>query len=152
MLVSKVLVAVDGSENSERALNFALNFADKYGASLTMINVTESSALTAMPYDMNGYPGNSMASASVAQDLRKFHQGILDKAAEHAKTVKPNLPVEVMLKEGNPAAEISSVANECNFDVVIIGHRGIGKVRELFMGSICEKVVHTVNSTIIIVK
>ncbi len=149
-MVSKVLVAVDGSENSERALDFAINFADKYGAVLTMINVTESAAISAVPYEMSGYAGNNMA--SVARDLQKFHQGILDKAAERAKIIKPNLTVELMLKEGSPASEIISAAKEGNFDVVIIGHRGIGKVRELFMGSICEKVVHTVNNTIIIVK
>lgn len=149
-MVSKVLVAVDGSENSERALDFALDFADKYGAVLTMLNVTESAAISAVPYEMSGYTGNNMT--SVARDLLKFHQGILDKAAEHAKTVKPNLTVKLMLKEGNPASEIIFTAKEGNFDVVIIGHRGIGKVRELFIGSICEKVVHTVSSTIIIVK
>ena len=149
-MVSKVLVAVDGSENSERAVDFALDFADKYSAVLTMINVTESAAISAVPYEMSGYSGSNMA--SVARDLQKFHQGIIDKAAEHAKTVKPNLTVEIMLKEGNPASEIISTAKEGHFDVVIIGHRGIGKVRELFMGSICEKVVHTASNTIIIVK
>ena len=39
-----------------------MDFADKYGAVLTMINVTESAAISAVPYEMNGYAGSNMAS------------------------------------------------------------------------------------------
>ncbi len=149
-LVSKVLVAVDGSENSDRALDFASNFAEKYGAALTVMNVNESSAVAAVPPDIGGYPGGSMV--VVARDLRKFHEGILEKALARAKTLKPNVSVSTVLKEGNPASEIAGFSKEGVFDVVVVGHRGIGKVRELFMGSISEKVVHTVPCTVIIVR
>jgi nucleotide-binding universal stress UspA family protein len=149
-LVSKVLVAVDGSENSDRALDFALGFSEKYDAALTIINVTESSAVAVVPTDIGAYPGNSMM--VVARDLRKFHEDILEKALARAKAAKPNLAVTSLLKEGNAASEIATVSKEGNFDFVVVGHRGVGKVRELLIGSISEKVVHTVSCTVIIVK
>jgi len=48
-LIGKILVAVDGSENSDRALDFALDIAEKYGAALTLLNVSEPPAMGAVP-------------------------------------------------------------------------------------------------------
>jgi nucleotide-binding universal stress UspA family protein len=149
-LVSSVLVAVDGSENSERALKFAADFAEKYNAQLTVVNVTEASAVSAVPYNLGSYSGDNMV--TVAKDLHKYHEGILEKAEAKIKASNPNLPVKFMLRDGNPASEIIAVAKEGNFDVVIAGHRGLSKVREIFMGSISEKIVHTATCTVVIVK
>jgi len=149
-LIGKVLVAVDGSENSDRALDFAIDFAEKCNATLTVMNVTESSAVAAVPVDIGAYPGNSMV--VVARDLQKYHESILEKAVAHAKALKPNLTVTSLLKEGNPASEIAAASKDGAFDVVVVGHRGGGKVKEMLLGSISEKVVHTVPCTVIIVK
>lgn len=142
-MVSNVLVAVDGSENSERALDFALNFSEKYDAALTIINVNESSAVAA-------YPDDSMV--VVAKDLRKFHEDILEKAMVHAKQAKPNMLVSSSFREGDPALEIAAVAKEGNYDVVVVGHHGVGKVKGLFLGSISEKITRSVSCTVIIVR
>ncbi len=89
---------------------------------------------------------------TVAKDLQKFHEGLLDKAVARAKAAKPNVPLNSIIREGNPASEILSTAKEGAFDVVVVGHRGKGKVRELFMGSISEKIVHTVPCTVIVIR
>lgn len=145
-----MLVAVDGSENSDRALDFALEFADKYDAELTVINVTESSGVAAVPPELAAYTSDNMV--AVAKDLRKFHEDILTKAMAHVKATKPNLPVSAALRDGNPASEIVAAAKEGSFDVVVLGHRGVSKVREIFLGSISDKVVHSLPCTVIIVK
>ncbi len=127
-----------------------MDFAEKYNASLAIMNVSESAAITAVPYTMGGYTGESMA--AVAKDLNKFHETILDKAGAHAKNAKPNLSISLLLKDGNPASQIEATAKEDDFDVVIVGHRGVSKVHGLFMGSISEKVVHSVPCTVIVIK
>jgi nucleotide-binding universal stress UspA family protein len=142
-LVSNVLVAVDGSENSERAIDFALEFAEKFNASLTVVNVSESSAAAA-------FAGEGMA--SVARDLRRFHEGILEKAVAYAKSANPAVVVSTVLREGDPATEIVSVATEGNFDVMVVGHRGLGKVKGMFLGSISEKVTRSLCCTVILVR
>jgi nucleotide-binding universal stress UspA family protein len=143
MLVGKVLVAVDGSENSERALDFALDFADKFGYGLTVVNVSESSAAVA-------FAGDGLA--SVARDLRRFHEGILEKVLAHGKSTHPSVVVSTVLREGDPATEIVAVATEGNFDVVVVGHRGLGKVKGMLLGSISEKVTRSLCSTVILVR
>lgn len=141
-MINKVLIAVDGSENSERALDFALDFTEKYAASLTILNVTELSAAA--------YAGDSMI--VVAKDLRKLHEDILEKAVTRVKTAKPDLPVSSVLREGDPALEIVAVAKEGVFDAVIVGHQGVGKVKGIFLGSISEKVTRSLPCTVIIVR
>lgn len=142
-LVGNVLVAVDGSENSERALDFALEFADKFSAGLTVVNVSESSAAAA-------FAGDGMA--SVARDLRRVHEGILEKAVARGKSSHPTVAVSTVLREGDPATEIVSAATEGNFDVVVVGHRGLGKVKGMLLGSISEKVTRSLICTVILVR
>lgn len=142
-LAGNVLVAVDGSENSQRAFEFALEYAEKFSYGLTVVNVSESSAAAA-------FAGDGMA--SVARDLRRFHEGILDKAVEHAKNTHPAVVVSTVLREGDPATEIVAAANEGSYDVVVIGHRGLGKVKGLLLGSISEKVIRSLGHTVILVR
>jgi nucleotide-binding universal stress UspA family protein len=142
-LVSNVLVAVDGSENSIRGLDFALEFAEKYNANLSLINITESAAAAA-------YVGDSMV--TVARDLRKYHEEILTKAATYAKNTHPTVQVNTILREGDPASEIISAATEGNFDVVVVGHRGLGKVKGMLLGSISDKVSRQLVCTVILVR
>jgi len=141
-LIQKVLVAVDGSENSERAIDFAMVFAEKYCTTLTVLNVTE------LPAAM--YPGNELM--VVAKDLRKIHNAILHRAVERIKATNPGLIVQAVLREGEPATEIVAVSKDGEFDVVVLGHLGVGKVKGLLMGSISEKVVRLVHCTVIVVK
>lgn len=142
-MARNVLVAVDGSENSQRALEFALDYAEKFSYDLTVVNVSESSAAAA-------FAGDGMA--SVARDLRRFHEGILEKAVEHAKNTHPNVALSTVLREGDPATEIVATANEGNFDVVVVGHRGLGKVKGLILGSISEKIIRSLVHTVILVR
>lgn len=141
-MIQKVLVAVDGSENSERALDFATLFAEKYGAALTVLNVTELPAAV--------YPNNEMI--VVAKDLHKIHKDILSKALARVEATRPALSVSAILRDGEPAVEIVAVSREGEFDVAVLGYRGLGKVQGILLGSISAKVARSISCTVIIVK
>jgi len=149
-LVRNVLVAIDGSENSVRALDFGLDLAEKYGAVVRVLNVIESPAMGAVPLEPTSVSGESMI--VFAKDLQKFHEEILSKAVVHANEVKPNLVVSSKLREGDPALEIVAEAKDAEFDVVVIGHSGLGRVRELFLGNISEKVAHLAPCPVVIIR
>ena len=150
MVIRNILVGVDGSENSDRALDFALDLAEKFNASIMILNVSESLAMGAVPEESIAYSGGN--TAVFGKDLRKIHDEILSRSVARAKAVKPNLAVSSMLKEGDPALEIVNTAKEGGFDVIVIGHKGLGKMKELFLGSISEKVAHLAPCPVIIVK
>jgi nucleotide-binding universal stress UspA family protein len=68
------------------------------------------------------------------------------------KMLKPNLAVSTELREGNPAAQIVVEASEGKFDVVVLGHGGEGRLRELFLGGTSERVAHLARCAVLIVK
>ena len=56
------------------------------------------------------------------------------------------------LREGDPALEIVAEAKEAGFDIVVVGHRGEGRMREIFLGNISEKVSHLAPCPVVIVR
>jgi nucleotide-binding universal stress UspA family protein len=152
-MIQKILVAVDGSENSIRALDFALEFSERYNATLTVVNVSESSTVAAAPSpQIAAYSGDSGSMVIMERDMRKFHEEILDKALAYAKKAHPGLSVTTILREGDPALEIAALAKDGDFDVVVVGHRGTGKISELFLGNISERLAHMLSCTVVIVR
>ncbi len=150
MVIRNILVGVDGSENSDRALDFALDLAEKFNASIMILNVSEALAMSAVPEQSLAYSdGNT---ALLDKDLRKIHDEILSRSVARAKAVKPNLSISSMLKIGDPALEIANTAKEGGFDAVVIGYRWLGKIKELFLDDVSEKVAHLAPCPVIIVK
>lgn len=150
MLLRNVLVAVDGSENSDRALDFALDLGEKFNAAIMILNVSGSLTMGVVPEESTAYSSGGMA--VFAKDLRKIHEEILSKAVARAKKIKPNLAISSMLREGDPALEIVNAAKEGGFDVIVVGHKGLGRMKELFLGSVSEKVAHLAPCPVVIVR
>jgi nucleotide-binding universal stress UspA family protein len=150
-LIGKILVVVDGSENSDRALDFALDIAEKYGAALTVLNVSEPPAMGAVPMEPTSVSGESMV--MFGKDLLKIHEEILRKAVAHAKIVKPEIAISSILREGDPAREIVALAKEEGVDLVVVGHECAGRVKEFFgLGGISEKVAHLAPCSVVIIR
>ena len=150
MLIRNILVAVDGSENSDRALDFALELAEKFGSALAVLNVSEVLAMGVIPQESTTYSFENMV--ILGKDLRKIHEEILIKAVSHANAVKPDLVVSSILRDGDPATEIVNVAKDSGFDAIVIGHKGSSMTRERVLGSISEKVAHLAPCPVVIVK
>jgi len=96
--------------------------AEKYGASVTILNVSESLAMGVVPQELSPYSVG--APTFLAKDLREIQNQIINKNVERAKTVKPNLSVSSMVKEGDAALEIVNVAKDGGFDIIVLGHKG----------------------------
>jgi nucleotide-binding universal stress UspA family protein len=62
------------------------------------------------------------------------------------------VPVEKMIVEGHAVHEIVRVANEGNFDMIVIGARGISHVKELFLGSVTDGVIHHAHCAVLVIK
>jgi nucleotide-binding universal stress UspA family protein len=146
------LVGIDGSENSEKALNYALEVAEKFSASVLILNVFQPPQ--EFEYQLNAlqqpidYHSNTV---SFIKDLRNVHEAVLSKATERATKLKPNLRINAELKEGDASIQIVETAANGQFDLIVIGHRGHSKINELFLGSTSEKVAHTARCTVLII-
>ena len=125
----KVLVATDGSEHSMKAVQRALELAEKQGAQVTLMSV----AYYAADY-LEGMPPNIQEKLEdEAKAALKKGKALFD-AKEH--------PVETVLEAGLvPANLIIAKAQDGKFDRIIIGSTGMNALEKVLMGSTAAKVV-----------
>jgi nucleotide-binding universal stress UspA family protein len=125
----KVLVATDGSEHSMKAVQRALELAEKQGAQVTVMSVSYYAA----DY-LEGMPPN------IKDKLEDEARAALQKAK--AVFDAKNLPVETVLEAGLvPANLIIRKAQEGKFDRIVIGSTGQNALERILMGSTAAKVV-----------
>ena len=161
-MITKILVGVDGSENSEKALTYALEIAEKFSASVLILNVFQPPPEVEYQIGMfqqsstSGYSGEQMGyqsnMGSFIKDLRKIHEAVLNGASERAVKLKPALKITSELKEGDASSQIVETAANGQFDLIVLGHRGNSKIEELFLGSTSERVVHQAKCPVLISK
>jgi nucleotide-binding universal stress UspA family protein len=161
-LITKILVGVDGSKNSEKALDHALEIAEKFSASILILNVFQPPPESGYKANMfsqspaSGYPqdtiGDQSNMSAFIKDLRKVHEAVLSKAAERAIKLKPMIKITTELKEGNTPFQIIETAANGGFDLIVVGHMGESEIKEFLLGSTSERVVHRAKCTVLIVK
>ena len=62
------------------------------------------------------------------------------------------IEVKTIFKEGHPAQTIAEVANEEGYDMIVIGSRGLGGLKKLFLGSVSNAVLQEATTSVLIVK
>lgn len=147
-MIKKILVALDGSEHANRALNYALNLADKYSSTITLLSVIHQQYI---PIDAEADLTLSIR-INFLEEQRKQHEKLLSEALKRIKKEKPNLEISTKLMEGRPADMIVETAREGNFDIIVMGSRGIGGIKEIFLGSVSDRVSDNAHCPVLIVK
>jgi len=135
----KILVPVDGSSYSEKALKRACDFVEAFGSELVLIYVVEKSI-----------PINLLDRKEYLELLRKFGTKILDKSKSTLS--KRGISAKIFLKEGNIVNEIEKVAKKEKCNVIIVGNKGLGPVTRLLLGSVSNKISQSSSCSVLIVK
>ena len=148
-MFNKILVAVDGSKTAENALMFGLDLAAKYSAEVLVVSVFDviSTSLVA-----RGMVFTPTGTTKYLEELEKFHEHVLADALKKAKKVKPKTKVSKKLLKGRAANKIVEAANEGGFDLIVIGSRGLGGIKEFFLGSVSDRVADEAKCPVLIVK
>jgi nucleotide-binding universal stress UspA family protein len=155
-LFENILVPVDGSDHSLRALEAAIQVGKRFKGKLTLIHVYQVSVRPVVipePTTLTPPPVTVITSAEVskvAEAAREAAMKILKDGEEKAKAA--GLDVEIMLKEGNASQEILKAVKEGNFDLVAMGARGISKLKEILVGSVSDDVIRNASCPVLIVK
>lgn len=139
---SKILVPVDGSQNSRRALEQAAAIAKSGGASVTLVHVVENPPTV--------YVESQRLLNELLAKYRQESEKVLDEFEAHAE--KLGVRVETAIMEGDAATNIVGYADKGNFDMIIMGSRGLGKFKEMVLGSVSSKVLHHAKCPVLIVK
>lgn len=142
MSPSKVLIPVDGSPASLRALDFAIGMARlNPGTSLVLLNVQTISASEATSAAMGGDWQDIASQASA---------GVLEQAVK--KCEAGNIRFNTLLKTGLVAEAIAQVARDEGINHIVMGTRGLGNIQGLLLGSVAMKVVHLAELPITLIK
>ncbi|MCU0482727.1 MAG: universal stress protein [Chloroflexi bacterium] len=129
----RILLAYDGGEPARRALQTAADLALTMGASLSVVSVVPTRGEPPRPADPD-------AIASHARTLQEAKRLLAERGIE----------AELLEPIGEPAATIEHIADEGEFDTVVLGSRGLGTVGRMRKGSISEHVVSHSRATVVV--
>ena len=138
-MLKNIVLAFDGSEYSNRALQYAKSFAERFEATLWLVHIFTHTS------DLLGY-----------EDYEKFYskrkasgQTLLDQALQELSRTR--LDVKKELQEGPEAESILNIAKNCQADLIVMGTRGHGTLKGLLVGSVSRKVIHHSSCPVMVV-
>jgi universal stress protein A len=131
MTIEHVLVPMDFSEYSEHALDYAIPFASKLQARLTLLHVVES------------LPISGVDAVTLPQDyLLQLEAGATRHMQSYlTRVTTARLQGDVAVVHGTPFRVITETAKERQADLIIMGTHGRTGLRHLLLGSVAERVV-----------
>jgi len=127
----KILVGVDGSEHAAKAVECTVQLAERNEAEVTLLHVGESKLFSLKPNLM-----------------MEIGERILSEAAGRVEGVK----ARTQLESGNPAKTIVNVAEKGEYDLIVVGSRGVSGVKRFFLGSVSDYVTRNARCSVLIAR
>jgi nucleotide-binding universal stress UspA family protein len=139
--MKKVLVAVDGSPPSDKALDFAIGLAKRAQAELIVVNVAEDLC----PQGLSEVDVNTIRELSLKESAAVL-------AAAQARAVAAGVKVRTVSESGSAAEVIDALATKEGVERVVVGSHGKHGVRKFALGSVSGRVAEWAPCTVTIVK
>jgi nucleotide-binding universal stress UspA family protein len=142
--LKKILVPIDFSELSHRALAYACDLARDNSAALTLLHIYQ------LPQNL--FPDGYLAfTASATEELLRYlERGLSDTQKDIGQRIRG--PVSTKLVQGVPHVEIVREAEEGGFDLVVMGSHGRTGLRHALLGSVAERVVRRAPCPVLVVR
>ncbi|MEW6306551.1 MAG: universal stress protein [Verrucomicrobiota bacterium] len=140
--IGKVLVPVDFSECSLKALRYALAFAKQFNATLDLVHIVHVN-----------FPGGEYGAIDYPLLEKQMVDGAVKQLGELVlHEVADEIPVETTVRVGRPATEIVTAANELGSDMIIMSTHGYTGLKHVFLGSTTENVVRYARCPVLVVR
>lgn len=140
--LQKILVPIDGSEQSYKALSHAVYIAQHNNASLTLLYVEDPNN------DVSDFERVSL-SGYIPETIKNKGYKLLAKLIhEIPEEIKTDISVEI----GIPADIILEKAKNGQYDIIVMGSRGLGKIKSLFLGSVSQHVLRYAYCPVLIIR
>jgi nucleotide-binding universal stress UspA family protein len=139
MEIKNILVPVDGSEGSDRAITHAISIAEICEAKLNFLYVA----------NINPLAINACLSDAILEAVTKAGNVIIDRAME---MVPSGIEKEAFSETGSPAVVILDFATSNNADLIVMGSRGLGIVKGVLLGSVSQYIVEQARCPVLVVK
>ncbi len=141
-MFKNILVAVDGSENSDMAFDTAVELAKNNKSRLIVIHVAQSSM-----------GRRTMVTPQMDDTLMDIGRTIISSYKKRLGVNEGDLQkIKTLLKQGGAAQRIIGTARAEKSDLVVIGSRGLGTFKQLLLGSVSQKVSNYTGCPVLIVR
>ena len=138
-MFSKILVAIDGSESAKKAFTTSIYLASVSKCRIDVIHVVSCE-----------FGGDSAASLELVENLKIKANSMLEEYKKYA--LEKGIDPKFMLEIGDPANMIIEIVNSKDYDLVVLGTRGMNVFKELVLGSVSIKVMHHAKCPVMVVR
>jgi nucleotide-binding universal stress UspA family protein len=140
LALKHILVPVDFTETSDRALDYALEFASRFDAKITVMHAYE--------IPVYGFPdGAFIATGDVAAQIASSAQKALDSLIRARQ--RPGVSLQGVLRTGVAWEETNRAAGELGVDLIIIGTHGRRGLARALLGSVAENIIRTATKPVL---
>ena len=144
-MLEKILVPIDGSEAAWHSLEYACKLGEKFNSIITVVHVIQPH-YTLPTIALNGeIPFLSVNIEEIETTGYKIIEVAKQKMSLYPK-------VETLLELGHPAERILSLVKDADYDLIVIGSRGLSGISEFFLGSISATVSQRSTIPVMIIK
>ena len=141
--IGRILVPLDFSEPSRKALRYAKLFAEQFGASLTLLHVVEPLS----------YPPDFAVMPLLPPDIEEARTRELEnQLRELARSVGGGVKVESVVRSGRAWQEVVGVARDAATDLIIVSTHGYTGLKHALLGSVAEKIVRHAPCPVLVVR
>lgn len=141
--IKYILVPIDFSAPSKKALDYAVPFAEQFGAKLTLLHVVEP---VATPDFANSFP-LMMENDKVRAACKAQLQSLVKEQA-----IDPKLVEKTLVRQGRAFHEIADAARTLKTDLIIISTHGYTGLKHALLGSTAERVVRHAPCPVLVVR
>ena len=146
-LITKILVPLDGSDQSQHALEYAASLAMQTSSQIQILTVVPSVFLPSYSF----YVLKSDAIRDCQKELEISFKGVLKKALLYINKKNIGLKVSTKFANGVPYKEIVKTAKQGDFDLIIMGTRGL-EAQISYQGSVSSKVINEAPCPVLVIK
>ncbi|GAX62463.1 universal stress protein and related nucleotide-binding proteins [Candidatus Scalindua japonica] len=162
ILYKKIFIPLDNSKYSDFCEDIAISIAKKSNSELVGGHVYAASLHHKRFKEMEVGLPEKYKEESELKKQREYHNSLIGRGLRmisdsyldslERKSKEQSIPFKRNIKEGKNYIELVKDINNNDYDLVIIGVRGLGEVEGNAIGSVCERVVRRINTDVLIVK
>jgi len=151
----RILVGVDGSEASHRALDAMTAFIQLGGSEITLIHIMETPWIhLGLEDEWVSYPedntGDSDPALHLESEMRREAEALIGEARK--ELARYDVSVETIIGEGNPGTEIVGQAESEDYDLIVIGATGVSDIKHNVLGRVSTKIAWAAPCSVLVVK
>lgn len=147
--IPKILLPVDGSEHSKRAVHFTGYLGASIGKDLRGILLLRviTGSYSSRHLSYIDFRADVLKESDIFKRVKEEHiekniKPLLDETEKILRDIGVETEIEKLIRDGDAANEIVTVANEGNFSTIIMARRGLSEIKGFLLGSVTNKVVH----------